>query len=170
MGRTLGTATVESKGGRTDPHMIKTDVLTPGQARAVSDLMETVTEHDSVAALDEAARLQLKASARRRGVWHLLEYSRERVLVGYASILSDGTVQGMVHPEHRHQGHGTALLTRAMTLTPNPAVWVHGADSDTSSFLRSHGFKSTRELVTMSLELEPCAAEHTVPDLSLIHI
>lgn len=145
--------------------MIKTDVLTPGQARAVSDLMETVTEHDSVAALDEAARLQLKASARRRGVWHLLEYSRERVLVGYASILSDGTVQGMVHPEHRHQGHGTALLTRAMTLTPNPAVWVHGADSDTSSFLRSHGFESTRELVTMSLELEPCAAEHTVPDM-----
>ena len=29
-------------------------------------------------------------------------------------VLADGTTQGMVHPDHRRRGHGTALLRAAL--------------------------------------------------------
>lgn len=129
--------------------MITTDVLTPGQARAVNDLMDAVAHHDAATPLDEAARLQLKATARQHGVWHLLEYSRDRHLVGYVSILADGTVQGMVHPDYRRMGHGSALLAGVLGKNPRPAVWVHGSPEPGATFLRARGFEASRELVYM---------------------
>src|SRR5699024_10581585 len=85
--------------------MITTDVLPSSRRDAVGDLLTAVTAHDGIAPLDEAARLALTGAQAR----HLLvtdpetptDSSGEGTVVGYAGILADGTVQGMVHPVHR---------------------------------------------------------------------
>src|SRR5690625_577051 len=88
--------------------MITTDVLSEARRAAVGELLEATTAHDGVAALDEAARLSLDGD----GAQHLLitrtdpsDGERERV-IGYANLLADGTVQGMVDPGHRRHCHG----------------------------------------------------------------
>lgn len=146
--------------------MITTDQLAPGRAHEVERLLTTVTAHDGVAPLDEAARLTLRDDRRRPGDQpstapvHLLvpledDDAHERArLAAYASVLPDGTVQGMVDPDHRRRGHGTALWERIRTLHVDPGVWAHGALAGSLAFLDGLGLRPARTLLTLERELD----------------
>ena len=146
--------------------MITTDVLSATRRAAVGELLETTTTHDGVAALDEAARLSLDGGDAR----HLLiteadphdgdERSGERV-IAYANLLADGTVQGMVDPDHRRRGLGTALLRSVLDLRPDAGVWAHGALDGALALLRSQGLRETRHLLTLH---RPLGEDHPVPE------
>ncbi|MGP9844743.1 mycothiol synthase [Brachybacterium sp. 107] len=143
--------------------MITTVALSQTHRDAARDLLDAVTAHDGVAPLDEAARLAVTGG----NAQHLL-LDREPAgatgddrLLGYASVLTDGTVQGMVHPAHRRRGHGTALLQAALGLHDEPGVWAHGALEGSLAFLSAAGLQETRRLLTLHRRLD---AEHPTAD------
>ncbi|WP_299299247.1 mycothiol synthase [uncultured Brachybacterium sp.] len=135
--------------------MIITAALSVTQRDAVRELLGTVTQHDGVAPLDEAALLALDADEAQ----HLLlegpaEVGTRAVLLAYASVLADGTVQGMVHPAHRRHGHGTRVLREALDLHADAGVWAHGALEGSLAFLAAAGLQETRRLLTLHRGLE----------------
>ncbi|MFC7375232.1 mycothiol synthase [Brachybacterium sp. GCM10030268] len=153
--------------------MITTAALSQTQRDAARELLDAVTAHDGVSPLDEAARLALTGDSAQ----HLLlpagpEHSTDpgadpaaaETLLGYASVLPDGTVQGMVHPGHRRRGHGTALLRAALELRPDAGVWAHGALDGSLAFLTAAGMHETRRLLTLRREL---AAGDPVRDVAV---
>lgn len=130
--------------------MITTAALPPTLRTAVRELFAIVTEHDGVRPLDEAAELALDGGSAQ----HLLVEGPAGTegpgaLIGYVSLLEDGTVQGMVHPQHRRRGHGTALLREALALRPDAGVWAHGALDGSLAFLGAAGLQETRRLLTL---------------------
>lgn len=154
--------------------MITSDALSFDERHSVEALLEATCRHDGVSALDEAARLALSGS----GARHLLipagssdpvgtregeEHDLAGAAVGYASILPDGTVQGMVHPSLRRQGHGTALLRATLAERPDAGVWAHGALDPSLAFLSARGLQVTRRLLTLHLELTADTSLPPVP-------
>ena len=148
-------------------------MFSPAHHDAVRDLLDAVTAHDGISPLDEADLLALVGGTAQ----HLLspvdfgngtdhagraaaEAADEGALAGYVSVLEDGTVQGMVHPEHRRRGHGTALLRAALALRPDAGVWAHGALEASMAFLSAAGLHETRRLLTLH---RPLDAAHPVP-------
>lgn len=135
--------------------MITTVALAPDRREAVQELLASVTAHDGVSPLDEAAVLALDGEDAR----HLL-LETDGALSGYASVLADGTVQGMVRPAVRRQGHGTALLRAALAARPDAGVWAHGALEASLAFLAAAGLEETRRLLTLRRPLDDA---HPVP-------
>ena len=126
--------------------MVRHDRLPPELATAVEDLRLRAQAVDGTSALDEAAQLALKADG--PAARHLLVFEEEQ-LVGMASILPDGTVQGMVDPAHRRRGIGGQLLEEVLDEQPDPAVWIHGELPASREFLTARGFRVVRVLVRM---------------------
>ena len=166
--------------------MITTTALVPARRSAVRTLLATVTEHDGVSPLDEAALLALDGEDARHLLLtadgaatdtHAAEAAAgsaasadpadpadpaapadpadpaDETLLGYVSVLGDGTVQGMVDPAHRRRGHGSALLRAALALRPDAGVWVHGALEGSLAFLTDAGLTETRRLLTLRSDL-----------------
>ena len=133
--------------------MLSADVLTAPQRAAVLALLETVTRHDGVSPLDEAGRFALT----REDARHLLLLADgaedSPSAVGYAGILADGTIQGMVDPAQRRRGHGAALLEAALAARPDGGVWAHGALESALDFLTARGLREVRRLLTLHREL-----------------
>ena len=142
--------------------MITTAALPTARRATVRDLLDAVTAHDGVSPLDEAAVLALDADDAR----HLL-VEEEGELRGYASVLPDGTVQGMVHPAHRRRGHGTALLREALEQRPDGGVWAHGALEGSLAFLTGAGLVESRYLLTLHRALDPAQALPAAPVATL---
>lgn len=144
--------------------MITTAALSQSHGAAIQELADSVTSHDGVSPLDEAARLAITAG----DAQHLLlgadgeERTDAQPLVGYVSVLADGTVQGMVRPDQRRRGHGTALLRAALELRPDAGVWAHGALEGSVAFLTGAGLHETRRLLTLHRPLGPA---HPVPEV-----
>ncbi len=143
--------------------MITTAALTPRQRTAIRELLATVTEHDGVSPLDEAADLALDGDSAQ----HLLLEDPPGTLRGYASILADGTVQGMVHPSHRRRGHGTALLQEVLAQRPEAGVWAHGALESSLAFLTGAGLSESRRLLSLHRALAPAQPLPTTPASTL---
>ena len=142
--------------------MISTAELSREQRDQVESLLGAVTAHDGVSPLDEAATLALAGDAAQ----HLLLVDGQSA-TGYASVLEDGTVQGMVAPEARRHGHGTALLEGALAQRPEAGVWAHGALEGSLAFLAGAGLVETRRLLTLHRRLGPDAAPAEVPATTL---
>lgn len=147
--------------------MITTAALSQSHGEAIGELLEAAIAHDGVSPLDEAARLALTGAEAQ----HLLlgpdchdgiPSSGAQPLSGYASVLADGTVQGMVRPEQRCRGHGTALLEAALELRPDAGVWAHGALEGSLAFLAGAGLHETRRLLTLH---RPLGSAHPVPEV-----
>lgn len=142
--------------------MISTAELSQEHRDQILDLLGAVTAHDGVSPLDEAASLALDGD----GARHLLRLEGDRA-VAYAGVLADGTVQGMVRPEVRRRGHGTALLEAALSDRPDAGVWAHGALEGSLAFLSAAGLVETRRLLTLHRALGADAALEPVPESSL---
>jgi mycothiol synthase len=142
--------------------MISTAELSREQREQVESLLGAVTAHDGVSPLDEAATLALAGDA----AHHLLLVDDGDV-VAYASVLEDGTVQGMVDPGTRRRGHGTALLEAALAERPDAGVWAHGALEGSLAFLAAAGLVETRRLLTLHRALGPDGAPAEVPGTTL---
>ena len=121
--------------------MISTAELSREHRDQVESLLGAVTAHDGVSPLDEAARLALAGGSAQ----HLL-LAEDQAVIAYASVLADGTVQGMVRPEARRRGHGTALLEAALAQRADAGVWAHGALEGSLAFLSANGLVETRRL------------------------
>lgn len=148
--------------------MITTAALSPIRGEDIRDLLATATAHDGVSPLDEAALLALDGE----DAQHLLLEQQDAgdargLLIGYASVLADGTVQGMVHPDHRRRGHGAAMLHEALTLHADAAVWAHGALEGSLAFLAAAGLEETRRLLTLRRDLGPGQTLPEVPTSTL---
>ena len=142
--------------------MITTAALPPTRQETVRELLATVTEHDGISPLDEAAVLALDGESAQ----HFL-VEEAGALRGYASVLSDGTVQGMVDPAHRRRGHGTALLQEALALRPDAGVWAHGALEGSLAVLAAAGLAESRYLLTLHRDLDPAQPLPAVPTSTL---
>lgn len=139
--------------------MITTDALSARQRDALAALLTAVTEHDGISPLDEAGRLSLEGA----DATHLLVtdgQDPEAEVVGYAGLLADGTVQGMVRPSHRRCGHGSALLAAVLALRPDAGVWAHGALPEAVAMLEGRGLRRERLLLVLR---RPLDAAHPLP-------
>lgn len=134
---------------------------------AVLDLVSAAGETDGSTSLSEQAVLNLRFD--RPGVRHLVVLEGDDVL-GYAQVAADprggpASVEGVVHPEHRRQGIGTALRRAVLESTDGAGVlaWAHGSKDAAKGFAAKSGARRVRRLLQMRRDLDPM----TVPGASL---
>jgi mycothiol synthase len=111
----------------------------------VLQLVAAATEADGSAPLSEQFLLDLR---RESGARHTLRYAGPQ-LVGYAQ-LSAGAGELVVHPEHRRQGIGSALLA---SLPADVRVWAHGHLPAATAFAEARGLEPVRELYLLGRSL-----------------
>jgi mycothiol synthase len=119
----------------------------------VMRLVTAAGEHDGVSPLSEQAILNL-----RNGRGHsLLRLSGETV-VGYGQWqpAEDGSAGELViHPDHRRQGHGRALLAELHEQATAPLrVWAHGDLPAASALAAQEGLRRVRALFQMRRPLD----------------
>ena len=123
--------------------------LTPAQHASVLDLCAAAEAADTVAPLNEEARLQLG----RPDALHWVARDGDAV-VGYAQWQpANATGQLVVHPDHRRSGHGTSLFAALLADVPEPAVWAFGDLHGAQRFAASAGMVPGRGLHIMEREL-----------------
>ena len=148
--------------------------LVPGQAALVLDLAAAAEAADGVAPLSEQTMLHLQ---HRTGLdsgldWVAADGSGNGI-AGYAHLdpdPSDPDLSGelVVHPAHRRQGHGTALVAALAEAAGDGAsengapencapekrglrIWAHGDRPAAAEFAKATGFTRARELWQMLL-------------------
>lgn len=116
-------------------------------------LLRAATAADGVRPLSEDAELRLQHGGTPGGR-DLLVRDADGALAGYAR-LDDGVAEGVVHPDRRRRGHGTALLGRLLeTAGRQPlGVWAHGDLPGSAELLAPRGFERARVLLQMRRDL-----------------
>ncbi|MFD9699457.1 mycothiol synthase [Lentzea sp. NPDC059081] len=141
------------------------DELTTEQAAEVGQLLTAAGETDGVAPVGEAVRLRMRPGA--TGSRHLLAHL-DGELAGYAHVDLLGDADGnkvaelAVHPSHRRQGVGTALV-KALP-QEGLRIWSHGGHPDAGKLAEALGFRKVRELLRMKLRFEGDLAEPKLPE------
>lgn len=139
--------------------------LTAEQAAEVGRLLEAAESTDGVAPVGEAVRLRMRPGA--TGSRHLLAH-RDGELAGYAHVDMLGDSGGnkvaelAVHPQHRHQGVGEALV-KALP-EESLRMWAHGGHPDAEKLAEKLGFRKVRELLRMRLRVENDLPAPKLPD------
>ncbi len=122
------------------------DRLTPAEAADVLALAASAERADGVHPLSEDVVLRVRGGT---GT-HLITRSGDD-LAGYAFLDAGRSGELVVHPAHRRQGHGTALLAAA---GPGPVrFWAHGDDPGARAFAEQNGFARARVLWQMRRSL-----------------
>ncbi|MCX2948160.1 mycothiol synthase [Lentzea sp. NEAU-D7] len=139
--------------------------MTADQAAEVTGLLEAAQGTDGVAPVGEAVRLRMRPGA--TGSRHLLAHL-DGELAGYAHVDLIGDSGGnkvaelAVHPKHRHQGVGEALVK---ALPPESLrIWAHGGHPDAEKLAEKLGFRKVRELLRMRLRVENDLPEPELPE------
>lgn len=128
----------------------RTGALTPHQRAAVERLVEAVTAHDRVRPLNEAAGFALD------GKGHAVHWLAHRggEVVGYAQCdRSTHQAQLLVHPEHRRQGVGSALMDQVQRVEPQTTWWAFGNLEEARGLAQSKELRLERELLIMERDL-----------------
>ncbi|MEO3876611.1 mycothiol synthase [Nonomuraea sp. B12E4] len=133
----------------------------------VLELVEAATEADGVRPLNEHVMLHLRygGDAQARS---LLLYSGVN-LAGYAHVDPTDEVEGpsvelVIHPSHRRQGHGTHLLRSVMDLAGGrPRLWAHGDHTGAGVLAARFGFERVRSLWQMRRSLFAPLAPFVLP-------
>ncbi len=132
---------------------------------AVLSLLDEAERVDGARALSEQAELALRNH--RESATHLGAFDGDR-LVGYVQV-ADGpqvVAEGVVDPEHRRRGIGSALLSAAKSAANGPLyVWAHGGGEGARGLLTGGGATRVRRLLQMSREIDPLSVPMaTLPD------
>ncbi len=146
--------------------------LTPEHIAAVDAVVAAAQQVDGVSSLSEHVLLHLQGAAdtKEPGVQHVLRWlAADRagppdgsggLLVGYAYLDTGDVVEGsttelVVHPEHRGNGHGRALVSAVIEAAPDhqPRLWAHGAHPAAAYLATSMGFHQVRALWQMRAPL-----------------
>ncbi|MEU6150806.1 mycothiol synthase [Actinosynnema sp. NPDC047251] len=137
------------------------------QFRDVTDLLDAAARADGVAAVGEQVLMRLRPGA--RGSAHLLANSGD-TLVGYLhlDLLGDAddnkVAELAVHPEHRRQGVGTALVEAAAARAEPLRIWSHGGHAGASALAGKLGYRKVRELLRLRRPLDDTLPDATLPD------
>lgn len=151
--------------------------LSPRRSADVLSVAVRATTNDGVKPLSEQTVLDLghlgEPGDAPTHTSHLLVVDRPgeinaRVL-GYAHVEHDpraeyATYELMVHPEHRQQGIGTAVLTQVLTEWPDARGWAHGNLEGARGLAAARRLTVVRDLWRMSLPLQ---GETDLPALAL---
>lgn len=115
---------------------------------------------DGVDPLNEASRLALDAGQVGR-VHVALKDGTTVVAAAYAD--GDAPVELVVDPDHRRQGHGTALLTRLIDAGESE-FWAHGDLPGAQALAAATGLRPARTLLVLRLEMDAAPEPGMVPD------
>ena len=143
--------------------------LDPDEVRAVSALVEAATEADGVRPLSEHVMLHLRYGGDER-VRNVLAWAGDDLL-GYGHLDVTDEVAGasaelVVHPGHRGEGLGRALVETTLAETPDGRLrlWAHGEHPGAAALAASLGFRRSRALWQMRRSLYAALPDAPVPD------
>jgi len=146
---------------------ISSHPLSPADAGRVLELASAAASADGVAPLSEDVLLQVRhGSTPPAGDIELTSADPAgagQVLVGYAHLDApddagqdgDITAELVVHPAHRRQGYGTALLGRVLEMAAGHGVriWAHGDLPGTAALAAKSGLTRIRALFQLRMPL-----------------
>lgn len=132
-----------------------------GVAAALRAVVEAAERADQASPLDEAALLTL----RHQGLAGSTLLLAGEPVAGFA-WLREGTVDLVVHPEHRGHGLGRALVDATLEAADRPGVsaWSHGDHRAAAALASATGFERVRDLWVMRLPLSGPGALPALPD------
>jgi mycothiol synthase len=112
-------------------------------------LLRAATAADRVRPVSEETELRLQ-----HGGGRALVVRDGTALAGYAN-LDEGVAEGVVHPDRRRRGFGTALLRQLLEVAGDRplSVWAHGDLPGSAELLAPHGFTRQRVLLQMRRDL-----------------
>jgi mycothiol synthase len=132
-------------------------------------LVEAATDADGVSPLSEHVRLHLRYGGDPRARNLLLTSAGE--VVGYAHLDPTDPVEGpsgelVIHPAHRGQGHGTALVRALLAEAAGQPLrlWAHGDAPAATRLAEAAGFERIRALWQMDRSLLAPIEEPRYPD------
>lgn len=132
-------------------------VLSPEDAREVSELARAAARADGVHPLSEHVELALRHPAAGKARHLLVREAQQLVAYAYVDGGDHPTAELVVHPAHRRQGHGRLLLRTLLAAVPTDGqlrVWAHGALPAALQLAEREGLRPTRELLQMRRPLE----------------
>lgn len=115
---------------------------------------------DGVDPLNEASRLALDAG--QVGRVHMA-FKDGTTVVAAAYANDDAPVELVVDPDHRRQGHGTALVTRLLD-AGETRFWAHGDLPAAQALAATMNLHAARTLLVLRLELDSAPDPERVPD------
>ncbi|MDP4501219.1 mycothiol synthase [Nonomuraea turcica] len=130
--------------------------LDDSEITEVLGLVEAATEADGVRPLNEHVMLHLRYGGDPQAR-SLLLYGD--ALAGYAHVDPTDEVEGpsaelVIHPAHRHQGHGAVLLRSVLDLTGGRVrLWAHGDHAGAGALAAQFGLERARSLWQMRRSL-----------------
>lgn len=142
-----------------------TERLSDSEISQVLSLVEAATEKDGVAPLSEHALLRL-----RNGGHGLTIADPSGTVVAYAHLDpatedESASAELVVHPSHRRQGYGRALLRTLRDEAGGPLrVWAHGDLPAAAALAEAEGLRRVRALFQMRRPAADPLPEFRVPD------
>ena len=117
----------------------------------VRPVLSAAESADGVAAFSEAFERGLDDDSLNHT--HLI-VEKSGAPVAVAGIAPDGSVEMVVHPEHRRAGHGRALVEAARERNTDAGFWAHGDLPAAQELAAAFGMKKVRELLVMGTVLD----------------
>ncbi|SIS17174.1 mycothiol synthase [Williamsia sterculiae] len=137
--------------------------LDPEIVARVREILAAADDFDGVAALSEQAVLAVDGDR----VAHVLQWTSDGVLVGYANITPGDPpmIEAVVDPAFRGHDHGRALLASALDVEPGARAWAHGNLPSARGLAAALGATVTRELLQLRRPLG--ARADPLPELQI---
>jgi mycothiol synthase len=139
--------------------IVRRSRLADAELRAVTHLVDAVTEHDGVRPLSEHVTLHLRYGGD-DPARNLLAYDDQHELVGYAHLDVTDPVEGpsaelAVGPDARGRGHGRTLVEALLAESGagRLRLWSHGEHPAAAALARSMDFSGERRLFQLRRSL-----------------